>query len=171
MKRVLFFIFAFSSLCVQAQDADSKYAKDLLPAGCMAPELSGETKAAVRLENYRGRYVVLDFWATWCRDCRKDLPEMKALYEEFHPKGIEFIGVSFDTDKEVLDKFLGEKEIGWQQFCEYKAWKETEVSKIYRIQWIPTMYLIDGEGKVVLATVQIEKLRAALEMIGRGGNG
>ncbi len=61
--------------------------------------------------------------------------------------------MSFDTDKEKLKAFRAENEIKWSMFSEYKKWKETNISKAYNIQWIPTMYLIDPEGKVAYTTV------------------
>ena len=74
---------------VSAQDADAKYAKDLLKAGAEVPNIvindiiSGAEK---HLSDFKGKYVVLDFWASWCPDCRKDVPEMKRLYAEYGKK-------------------------------------------------------------------------------------
>ena len=83
---------------------------------------------------------------------------------------VKLIGVSFDTDKEKLKAFRTENEIKWSMFCEYKKWKETNISKAYNIQWIPTMYLIDPEGKVAYTTVvaaNMEKKLAELVAAGK----
>ena len=83
---------------------------------------------------------------------------------------VKLIGVSFDTDKEKLKAFRAENEIKWSMFCEYKKWKETNISKAYNIQWIPTMYLIDPEGKVAYTTVvaaNMEKKLAELVAAGK----
>lgn len=151
-----------------AQDNDAKYAAGLLKPGTQAPEftISGtDNTAGKALKDLRGKYVVLDFWATWCPDCRKEIPAMKALYEEYASKGIEFVGVSFDKDPTVLDKYVKENGIRWMQHCEYKPWKETRISADYNIKWIPSIYLLDREGRVMLATVMTDKLREKLAEI------
>ena len=83
---------------------------------------------------------------------------------------VKLIGVSFDTDKEKLKAFRAENEIKWSMFSEYKKWKETNISKAYNIQWLPTMYLIDPEGKVAYTTVvaaNMEKKIAELVAAGK----
>ena len=165
MKKSICCIILFMSFTfiVNAQNLDSLYAKDLLPIGTMAPDLLDSEGKVVSLEEYKGRCVVLDFWATWCPDCRKDIPEMKKLYSQYDSQGVEFIGVSFDTDKEVLNNYLKKESIHWRQVSELKKWKETATSKAYHINWIPTLYLLDTDGKVILATVEIKKLKSKLE--------
>ena len=103
--------FASASLNVSAQtdaatpaqqkadvDLDAKYATNLLEVGSPAPDLAIPSLGggSVTLADYKGKYVVVDFWASWCPDCRKDAPNIIALYEKFHKKGVEFLGVSFD---------------------------------------------------------------------------
>jgi peroxiredoxin len=88
---------------------------------------------------------------------------MKKLYSQYDSQGVEFIGVSFDTDKEVLNNYLKKESIHWRQVSELKKWKETATSKAYHINWIPTLYLLDTDGKVILATVEIKKLKSKLE--------
>ena len=93
------------------QDFDSKYATDLVKAGSMAPDFKMKTVdgKTFKLSKLRGKYVVLDFWASWCPDCRRDIPEMLRMYDHFRGKGVEFVGVSFDTDaqkwKNALQKY------------------------------------------------------------------
>ena len=78
---------------------------------------------------------------------------MIALYNKYKGKDIEFLGVSFDTDKSTLDKYLSTSGITWTQVSEFKKWKETEISKKYGIKWIPTVYIIDKKGKVVFTSL------------------
>lgn len=155
-------------LCAQTaeqEDPDVKYASELLEVQSAAPDFTLKTPdgKTVKLSDYKGRYVVLDFWASWCSDCRKDLPNMVAMQEKYAGKGIVFIGVSFDDKKENWTAAIEKYGLGYTQVSELKKWKETEISKAYAIKWIPTLYLIDPAGRVALATVVSEKIDAMLE--------
>ncbi len=147
---------------MMAQGLDEKYAADLLPVGTKAPDLIDPMDSIHRIDDFRGRCVVLDFFATWCGDCRKDLPEMKKLHMTYDMEGVEFLGVSFDTDFSVLQDFMDKESLPWRVISELKKMKESKMAKDYHIQWIPTMYLLDTEGRVLLATVEIDKLKAKL---------
>ncbi len=156
------------ALCVSAEDLDSLYSKDLLKPGTEAPNFKLKTPEdkIFELSSQRGRYVVIDFWATWCKDCRQLKPEMDKLSCLYNPDSVAFVGVSFDTDKEVWAKYISENEKDFAiQVSELKKWKETTISKLYGINWIPSMYLIDPSGKVALATTDINKLKNALQNI------
>lgn len=148
----------------QAEDPDAKYATNLLKPGTDAPDFSLAMPQGdmVSLSSLRGHYVVLDFWASWCPDCRKDAPEIVRLYKEYKSRGVEFLGVSFDTDKAAWTAALEKLGIEYTQVSELKKWKTTEVSKAYAVQWIPSIYLIDPQGKVVLGTVVSDKIAAEL---------
>ena len=87
---------------------------------------------------------------------------MKRMYETYKDRGIVFLGVSFDENKENWTAMLKKQGIKYTQVSELKKWKTTEVSKAYKVNWIPTLYLIDKEGKVVLGTVMSEKIEKAL---------
>jgi peroxiredoxin len=147
---------------MMAQNLDAKYATDLLPVGTQAPDLIDAKGDIHPITDFRGRCVVLDFFATWCGDCRKDLPEMKKLYAQYDIQGVDFIGISFDTDFEDIQNFMDKEPIRWRVLSELKKMKESKMAQDYHIQWIPTMYLLDTEGRVVLATVEIGKLKAKL---------
>ena len=165
MRKMFMMIAMLTSMVgtMMAQDLDAKYATDLLPVGTKAPDLIDPLDSIHRIDDFRGRCLVLDFWATWCGDCRKDLPEMKKLYNQYDIQGVEFLGVSFDTDSDVLQKFMDKERMPWRVISDLKKMKESKMAKDYHIQWIPTMYLLDTEGRVVLATVEIDKLKAKLK--------
>ena len=146
-----------------AQGLDEKYAADLLPVGTKAPDLVDPTHKIHPIDDFRGRCVVLDFFASWCGDCRKDMPEMKRLYAQYDIQGVDFIGISFDTDADKLQEYMDKEQMPWRVLSELEKMKDSKMAKDYHIQWIPTMYLLDTEGHVVLATVEIEKLKAKLE--------
>ena len=164
MRKILLALLFVLGSCVTmvAQDLDSLYARDLLTVGTVAPDLTDVEGQTVSLEKYRGQYVVLDFWASWCPDCRKDMPQMKELYTQYSGNGVQFLGISFDTTREALDKYLQKESIAWPQVTELKKMKESKMAQAYHIKWIPSIYLLDPNGKVLLATVEIEKLKHLL---------
>lgn len=108
-----------------------------------APDILGEQ---VKLSDFKGKWVVIDFWASWCKDCRAELPAMKKLYAKFDPLGVQFLGVSFDTDKQALVDFGVDNEIEWLTVCNEIKMKENPISAAFGIKWIPTLILVDPEG-------------------------
>lgn len=151
-----------------ADDPDSKYATELLKPGTPAPDFTLTTPdgKTVKLSDYRGKYVVIDFWASWCPDCRKDAPAIVAMHHKYSGDYVAFLGVSFDTDKEAWVKAIDKLGIKYTQVSNLKKWKETEVSKAYHLNWIPTLYVIDPDGNIMLGTVVSSKVRALLELVG-----
>lgn len=127
-----------------------------------APDILGNP---VKLSDYLGKYVVLDFWATWCKDCRAEIPDLKRLYDKYGPKGIAFLGVSFDTDLQSLVDYGIEHEIPWMVVCNEIKWKENPISTAFDIRWIPTMFLIDPEGKIVGVTFHATDIDALLAQV------
>ncbi len=141
-------------------DDDDKYATELIKAGETAPELKMKTLEGkqFKLSSLRGSYVVLDFWASWCPDCRKDAPNVVRMYRQFAPQGVKFVGVSMDTDKEKWAAAVQKYGMDYTHVSELVKFKETQVAADYHVSWIPTMYLIDPEGRVVLSTVVSDKI-------------
>jgi thiol-disulfide isomerase/thioredoxin len=168
MKKILYVCTALAALaaCKAVKDADSEYAVDMIKKGESIPAFTLEDRAGVAhsQDEFAGRYVVYDFWATWCPDCRADVPAMKELYAKYGDKAT-FVGISFDTDPEKLDAYVAENGIGWLQLSDFVAKKESKVGEDFRVKWIPSMYLVDPEGKVLLGTVMVSKLAAALEAL------
>ena len=141
-------------------DFDSKYATELVKAGVQAPDFKMKTidGKTFKLSQLKGKTVVLDFWASWCPDCRKDAPEVVRMYKEYAPQGIEFVGVSMDTDVEAWRKACQQFGITYTQVSELKKFKETDIAKAYGVKWIPSMVVVDKEGKVALSTVLTYKV-------------
>lgn len=152
-----------------AQDLDEKYATDLLIPGTEAPDFVLSTSSdgsEQRLSGLRGKYVLLHFWASWCPDCRRETPALKELYAQYAEKGLQMVGVSFDFNKGAWQKYTADNQMVWTQFSELKKWKkDTQIDRDYHISWIPTLYLVDPTGKIVVATVMMEKIQTALQGI------
>jgi len=101
----------------------------------------------IRLSDYAGRVVLLDFWATWCGPCRTTIPEIAQLYERYHAEGFDVIGVSLDTNEEALRSFIATYRMPWPQVFEGKGW-QTEVGRTYGVNGIPALLLIDRGGRI-----------------------
>lgn len=163
MKLLPFCLFVFFPLFAVGQDLDSLYAQSMLRDGMEAPDFMVDSMSNTRLKDLRGRYVVLHFWASWCPDCRKDMPEMVDIEREHENDSLVFIHISYDTDREKWWNYVTESGMEGLQFCEMKKMKESLTAQAFGVQWIPSMYVLNTEGKVILATVQIEKLRRRLQ--------
>jgi len=110
--------------------------------GFSGPLLSGETYT---LSQDKGKVVLIDFWATWCPPCVEALPELKKLYKELHQKGLEITGISLDSDRAALEKFLKKRDIPWKIIFSGKS-MDDEAAKLYRINSIPKYFLVDKKG-------------------------
>ena len=151
----------------EAKDLDPQYAKDLIKSG-QAPDftLPGTDGKTYSLKDFRGKTLIIDFWATWCPDCREEMPQLLALQKKLNGrKDIVMVGVSFDTDPAKLEAYVKEQGIGWLQLSDFKSKKESAISEAYHIQWIPTKYVIGPDGKVLLATVMQDKVDALVQKL------
>jgi|GEM_PF-2630655 len=101
--------------------------------------------------SYKGKVLLLDFWATWCPPCVTEVPHVLAAYQKHHAAGFEILGISLDEDKDKLAAFLKEKNINWQQVCDGLGWKAA-IAKLYNVRSIPATFLIDGDTGRILAT-------------------
>jgi len=127
-------------------------------------ELAGVTTDgnAFEWKAYRGKVVLVDFWATWCGPCRAAMPQVKALYEELRDKGFDIVGVSLDKDREQLAKYLDENDLPWTHLAGDEA---IELGKKFGISAIPALVLVDREGVVVAAGNKLETLKPALDQL------
>lgn len=125
-------------------------------------ELAGTTAAGkdFKWEEYRGKVVLVDFWATWCGPCRKEMPHVKQLFEKLHPQGFEVVGVSLDKDQEALIAYLEENQIAWETL----AGEQTqEWAQQYGVRGIPTMMALDKQGKVLGVAHNLAALTPLIE--------
>ncbi len=128
-------------------------------------ELKGKTveDKPFNWESYRGKVVLVDFWATWCGPCIAEIPNMMKHYEAYHDKGFEIVGINQDENIAAVQKFLTERELPWTT-----VWAEGQPNaEYYGINAIPTMILVDRDGKVVELQARGQRLDAKLrELLG-----
>lgn len=120
-----------------------------------ATELNGK---AASVGAFKGKVVLVDFWATWCGPCVAELPHVLKTYEKFHPKGFEVVGISLDRDKNKLTKFIAAKKIPWVQVLDNKG----ELAQRYSVQFIPLTVLVGKDGKILAIGARGEQLEAAV---------
>jgi peroxiredoxin len=113
------------------------------------------------IANYKGKVVLLDFWATWCVPCVGELPNVIKAYEKHHDKGFEIIGISLDKNEEGLKNFTKDRNMTWQQYFDGKGWSNKLAQK-YGVQSIPATFLLDGEGKIIGRDLRGEALEEAV---------
>ena len=111
----------------------------------------------ISLEQYRGKVVLLDFWAVWCGPCIAEMPNVKAVYNSYKDEGFDIIGISLDTDEDHLRDYLKENDIPWRQVFSGEGWK-SPVAQQYGIRAIPAPWLIDKDGTLITHQARGEKL-------------
>lgn len=117
----------------------------------------------VKLSDYagKGKLVLVDFWASWCGPCRREMPKLVEAYAKYKDKNFEIVGVSFDRDAEPWKKGLEQMEMTWPQMSDLKYW-ESEGAKVYAVRSIPHVMLIDGDGTIISRGLHGEVLYAKL---------
>ena len=136
--------------------------------GRLAPEftLARRDSSLVSLADYRGKVVVLDFWASWCRPCRASFPWVREFYEEYREKGVEIIGVSIDENKASWEKALDEERLPWPQVIDEIEKGRSRVGGLYHVLAVPMFVVVDKEGKIVVrAHMEKKELSAVVEKV------
>jgi len=136
--------------------AESEKIKKSLVVGKPFPDFEGKNLAgkAFSLKDYKGKVVLIDFWATWCGPCVAELPHVKETYSLYNSKGFEVIGISLDRDRAKLEGFIEKEKMGWTQHFDEGGVIATK----YGVNSIPTTYLIDGEGKIIASNLRGKRL-------------
>ncbi len=137
-----------------------------LSPGSEAPEivLNDPDGKPIKLSSLRGQYVLIDFWAAWCRPCRMENPNNVKLYNKYHDKGFEIYGVSLDKNKDSWLKAIKDDGLTWIQVSDLKYWN-SEGAKTYNVKGIPHTVLLDKEGKIIATGLRGNSLKVKLEEI------
>jgi peroxiredoxin len=147
MKKIFFCLL----LIVSVSELNAQIKK-----GSLAPEIKLEdvTGQTTSLSSYKGKVVLLDFWASWCMPCRKNNPNLVALYEKFKGEGFEILGVSIDEDNAAWKKAIEKDGLSWKQLVDNAGWNAKSTLD-YGVDGIPASFLIDQNG--IIKGVNLEK--------------
>ena len=145
------------------QQAAAKKIQSGLAEGSKFPDFSEKDTAGkpLAIANYKGKVVLLDFWATWCGPCVHELPNVIKTYDTHHKQGFEIIGISLDKDQEKLTSFTNEKNMTWVQYFDGLVWQNKLAVK-YGVNSIPATYLLDGQGTIIGKDLRGEELDKAV---------
>ncbi|MEL7533743.1 MAG: TlpA disulfide reductase family protein [Bacteroidota bacterium] len=139
-----------------------------LAVGAVPPEieLPNPDGKVIRLSDLKGKYVLLDFWASWCRPCRAENPNVVRVYDEYKNKGFEILGISLDRTRDAWIKAIADDGLNWKHVSDLQFWNSV-AAKDYSVGSIPATFLLDKEGKIIAKNLRGPSLEAKLaEVLG-----
>ncbi len=130
--------------------------------GQRAPDftLRDVQRRKVSLSDFRGKYVLVEFWASWCGDCRREMPIIKTIHTKY--KDLAILGVSFDRNRPSWLNAIRQYQLGWTQVSDLKGWGSS-LTSLYAVRWIPMVYLLDPNGKIIYKALTLVGLDQILE--------
>lgn len=161
----------YNSWTPEIQAADEETAKyiaalESIQPGAKAPEISGKDQndKDVKLSDFKGKVVLVDFWATWCGPCRASLPHVKEIYEKYNGKGLEVLCISLDRETEPWKEYIANSGMGMEKYAHIYDQPVNNADN-YGIQYIPSKFIVDAEGNMVGRFDDEEELDAKLAEI------
>lgn len=131
-----------------------------LGVGAEAPIFDAKTVQGhpFSLSDARGKIIILEFWATWCGPCMPDIPHLKEIHSNYSEYDLQIVGVSLDSNSEILKDFLVEKEMEWPQILQPNEWND-EITKLYNVYVIPRNFIIGPDGTILAKDKRGEELK------------
>lgn len=150
-------------IAMKAQEEEMKRLSNLLPVGSVAPEIRQNTPdgGTFALSELRGKVVLIDFWASWCRPCRMENPNVKLVYEKYHNKGFEILGVSLDRAQDAWIAAIQQDGLPWKHVSDLGFWNNAAAQE-YGVSSIPFTVLVDREGKIIDKGLRGDQLEGKL---------
>jgi thiol-disulfide isomerase/thioredoxin len=147
------------------QQAEAKKVQAALVKGAKFPDFDEKDMEGkpLSISKFKGKVVLIDFWATWCGPCVRELPHVLNAYEKHHANGFDIIGISLDKEEKAVAEFVKKHEMPWPQYFDGKGWQNKLAAK-YGISSIPATYLLDGEGKIIDRDLRGDALEQAVAM-------
>ena len=138
----------------------------LTAVGQSAPDFTSADAngKSVSLASFKGKYVLIDFWASWCGPCRRENPAVVKAYHQFHDKGFDILGVSLDDTRADWLEAIKKDDLSWTQASDLKGWKNDAAIE-YGIQGIPMNFLLNPEGKIIAKGLRGEDLAKKLQEV------
>lgn len=152
----------YAALFIRQVSAMNKLSESTQAPEIALPTPEGKT---LKLSSMRGNYVLVDFWASWCKPCRAENPNVVKAYAAFKDKGLKILGVSLDTDKSKWLEAIKTDQLSWEQVSDLSDWDSSKAAADYKVESIPSNFLLDKEGNIIARDLRGEELFSTLNKL------